>query len=340
MLECKPASTSINSDCPLPATPATPSTSPRCSVKLTSRSAGNPRADFAFRFATSSSGVSRTGETRLRSKLTLRPTISSARPSFVAPSAGRLPTTRPRRKTVIVSQMLSTSSNLCEMKIRLLPAPRKPRITPNSDSASCGVSTLVGSSRISTVAPRSSARKISTRCFSPGDSSDTRALGSTCNPYSSANALICGSSFCAGISAAPTPSARFSATLCRPTSTGCCGTSPIPIFSANAGEPICTAFPAKRISPSSGRYKPYKMLINVDLPAPFSPSSARISPRRNSRFTPSLAITPGKRFVMPSSSSRGGSAVKCRSSRSATWSCATIYPASAAVTRDSRCHSP
>src|SRR3954466_10846983 len=44
------------------------------------------------------------------------------------------------------------------------------------------------------------------------------------------------------------------------------------------------------------------MFINVDLPAPFSPSSAWISPRRSWRSTASLAVSAPKRLVMPRSS--------------------------------------
>src|SRR6478735_2947448 len=49
------------------------------------------------------------------------------------------------------------------------------------------------------------------------------------------------------------------------------------------------------------------MFMSVDLPAPFSPSSACTSPRRTSRSTLSLATIPGNRFVMPRSSRTGGS---------------------------------
>src|SRR6185437_13601880 len=41
------------------------------------------------------------------------------------------------------------------------------------------------------------------------------------------------------------------------------------------------------------------MFISVDLPAPFSPSSACTSPRRTSRETSSLATTPGNSLRMP-----------------------------------------
>src|SRR5918999_821046 len=47
--------------------------------------------------------------------------------------------------------------------------------------------------------------------------------------------------------------------------------------------------------------------MSVDFPAPFSPSRACTSPRRRSKSTWSFATTPGKRFVIPSSSRSGAS---------------------------------
>src|ERR671918_73435 len=52
------------------------------------------------------------------------------------------------------------------------------------------------------------------------------------------------------------------------------------------------------------------MFMRVDLPAPFSPRRACTSPFASSKSTPSLATTPGKRFVMPLSSRRGASAME------------------------------
>src|SRR5262245_27532401 len=46
-------------------------------------------------------------------------------------------------------------------------------------------------------------------------------------------------------------------------------------------------------------------LMRVDLPAPFSPSSACVSPARISRPTPFSATTPGKRLTMPLASRNG-----------------------------------
>ena len=59
------------------------------------------------------------------------------------------------------------------------------------------------------------------------------------------------------------------------------------------------------------------MLISVDLPAPFSPSSACTSPARTSRSMRSLATTPGNTLVIPRSSTSGGGCVPGRISLSA-----------------------
>src|SRR5438270_1295080 len=48
------------------------------------------------------------------------------------------------------------------------------------------------------------------------------------------------------------------------------------------------------------------MFESVLLPAPFSPSSACTSPSAASKWTSSFATTPGKRFVMPWSSTAAG----------------------------------
>src|SRR5262245_11679068 len=53
------------------------------------------------------------------------------------------------------------------------------------------------------------------------------------------------------------------------------------------------------------------IFISVDLPAPFSPSTAWIWPGATVRFTPSLALTAGYCLPMPISSSRGGTAGVC-----------------------------
>jgi hypothetical protein len=41
------------------------------------------------------------------------------------------------------------------------------------------------------------------------------------------------------------------------------------------------------------------IFTSVDLPAPFSPTSACTSPRRRAKSTPSSAVAPAKRFTIP-----------------------------------------
>ena len=53
--------------------------------------------------------------------------------------------------------------------------------------------------------------------------------------------------------------------------------SDLPSFVASLGLLIFTTFPSFLIMPESGLYNPNKILINVDFPAPFSPSKAKIS---------------------------------------------------------------
>src|SRR5215210_2236843 len=79
----------------------------------------------------------------------------------------------------------------------------------------------------------------------------------------------------------------------------------MPASSASRGECNSSGSPFRKISPSSGRYSPVRMLDSVVLPAPFSPSSACTSPGAASKSTWSLATTAGKRLVTPRSAIAG-----------------------------------
>src|SRR3978361_1089647 len=57
--------------------------------------------------------------------------------------------------------------------------------------------------------------------------------------------------------------------------------------------------PLSRSSPESDWYTPVMTLIRVDLPAPFSPTSAWMSPGNSLKDTLSRASTPGNRFDPP-----------------------------------------
>src|SRR5271166_3054839 len=79
----------------------------------------------------------------------------------------------------------------------------------------------------------------------------------------------------------------------------------MPSWSASLGERMLTSAPSTLMLPASGRSIPERMLIRVDLPAPFSPRRQCTSPWRTVKLTRSFASTPGNRFVMSISSIAG-----------------------------------
>src|SRR5580704_3127057 len=62
--------------------------------------------------------------------------------------------------------------------------------------------------------------------------------------------------------------------------------------------PSSSGSPPTSADPSSGRWNPARILIRVDLPDPFSPTSARISPGSTDRLTLSKTRGPAKLFDM------------------------------------------
>ena len=60
-----------------------------------------------------------------------------------------------------------------------------------------------------------------------------------------------------------------------------------------AGDGCSMTSPPISIVPSSGRIEPAATAMSVDLPAPFSPTSACTSPSITSKVTPLRATTPG-----------------------------------------------
>ncbi len=94
----------------------------------------------------------------------------------------------------------------------------------------------------------------------------------------------------------------------------CWCTMPIPAAIASPGPAKVTGVPSTTISPASGTYRPYRVFIRVDLPAPFSPSSAWISPGSKVRSIASLATSGPNRLVIPRSSSFTAYAFRLRCS--------------------------
>src|SRR3954454_432965 len=67
-----------------------------------------------------------------------------------------------------------------------------------------------------------------------------------------------------------------------------------------------TGWPSTATTPSSHTSAPVAILISVDLPAPFSPTSAWTVPGRTASDTPRRARTPGNDLTIESSASAGG----------------------------------
>ena len=177
----------------------------------------------------------------------------------------------------------------------------------SSSSVSCGVSTAVGSSRMRIWASLTRALMISTRCCTPTGRSSTRASGSTSRLYfcdSSSTWLRAPSMSRNAPLVSSWPSITFSATVKTGTSMKCWWTMPIPASIASPGSWKCTSWPSMRILPSSGRYRPNRVFISVDFPAPFSPSRQWISPGSMTRSIESFAVKVPNRLVIPCSSSR------------------------------------
>src|ERR1700722_3576830 len=74
---------------------------------------------------------------------------------------------------------------------------------------------------------------------------------------------------------------------------------------ASCGEAMVTFSPPNSMVPRSGCCAPERILISVDLPAPFSPSRAWISPERTSKPASSSAWTPGNRLLISDMRSSG-----------------------------------
>ena len=87
------------------------------------------------------------------------------------------------------------------------------------------------------------------------------------------------------------PRIMFSATVSVGTSMKCWCTIPTPAAIASAVDQPVTSRPFTSMRPRSGVYIPLSTRMSVDLPAPFSPTSAWISPRATSSDAPRLART-------------------------------------------------
>ena len=71
----------------------------------------------------------------------------------------------------------------------------------------------------------------------------------------------------------------------------------MPCSIASRGLDEANGLPCQRISPRSALTSPARIFSSVDLPAPFSPTSACASPSATSKLTPRRAVHGAERFV-------------------------------------------
>ena len=137
----------------------------------------------------------------------------------------------------------------------LVPLAASWRSVTKSFWTACGVSTEVGSSRISNEGLVISARTISTRWRSPTESVCTGRSGSTSRPYSFSTFSMRWVTS-ARLSDLSSPSQTFSAALSVSNRLKCWNTMLMPSARASCGFSMSTCCPFQRISPASGRTAP------------------------------------------------------------------------------------
>src|SRR5215510_1140306 len=181
----------------------------------------------------------------------------------------------------------------------------RPWSTPNRRSISRFSRAAVGSSRISTRQRRRSALAMATSWRSAKPRLSTRRSGSGANPMSlrarPASARRRARSTKMGTPSrrrvGQSPSARFSATDRAGTRRSSCGIITMPAAMASRGLARRHGIPSIATVPASGRWTPSRMRMRVDFPAPFSPTSAWISPAVTLKLTSSSAVVAPKRLV-------------------------------------------
>ena len=96
----------------------------------------------------------------------------------------------------------------------------------------------------------------------------------------------------------------FSATESPGMISGSWWTTRMPASCASRAEAKRTSRPSTRIVPASGACSPSRMRSRVDLPAPFSPTSAVTLAGGRSRLTPLSAWTTPNRLAIPRTATR------------------------------------
>ena len=252
-----PDSASISSACPLPAMPARPRISPPARLsEMPCRSVPNWLGERTVRrSSTSCAGAALALAGRgvgARSSALIMISASS----LTVRSAGvTRATLRPSRMMVAAEQSARTSSSLWLIYRIEQPSAASRRRVTNSRPTSCGVSTEVGSSMISSRGDCSRQRTISMRCRSPTDRSCTTRSGSSGSPYSVEMRTMRSRSPSRSLAVAR-PRAMFSVTVSASNREKCWNTIPTPSRCAWPGEVMLTSSPSQVMRPASGFTRP------------------------------------------------------------------------------------
>ena len=187
------------------------------------------------------------------------------------------------------------------MKSTAAPWARSVSTTRKRRSTSVEVSAAVGSSITITRASDESALAISTICWSAIESPRAMRSGSSLTPSSansrSTSRRIVRRSMRRPLRSGCAPMKTFSATVRSGKSVGSWKMIAMPAACDCAVVSKTTSSPSISTRPLSGRCTPARILTSVDLPAPFSPTSACASPRRSSMKPSTSACTAPKLLV-------------------------------------------
>ena len=235
-----------------------------------------------------------------------RPTMSVTTSFWFVSAIAREEMRCPSRNTVTLSHSSKTSSSLWVTYRIPMPMSRSRRITSKRSLISFGVRAEVGSSMMTTLASWERARAISTICCWDTVSLDTCTVGSRSSPMESDD--LAGP----GIQGLPVDCPVL------PQGEGLekhvlCHREPLDqreLLENDLDPPLegvvrrvqLDGRPVEEDLPRVPPVHTARILISVDLPAPFSPTSACTSPLRTDRSTPDRAWTPGNSFAMPRTS--------------------------------------
>ena len=248
------------------------------------------------------------------------PTSRLTRRRWSREDVGTVATSRPSRSTVTFPAIVKISSSRWVTYRTPTPVAETLRMISISRSTSVAGRVAVGSSRTRrrTGEPGSSrrARAMATPVRVAGDRLPTLAPGSTARPTRArsflARALLRRVEIVPSVVAKPAPMARLSSTGMLSTRPRSWWTKRAPSRYELAGCPNGSGWPATATVPASGRWKPERILMRVDFPDPFSPSTACTSPGPIARSTSWRATLAPKRLLSPVTARAGA----CRPVRS------------------------